>query len=116
MDYTHGHHPPGTGDGVCQPVLGENCVSHPDECAGVTTGWWGRYCCGSGCEGMNCHRCSRSGCTAQPYACNDALLCCGDGECHAGENGCNCAADCPEQACAEGDRAIYQNIYSNSTR
>ena len=36
------------------------------------------------------------------YASDDCVGCCGDGICGAGEDGCNCQADCPQPCCGDG--------------
>jgi hypothetical protein len=85
------------GDGICDPGIGEDCLSCGEDCAGQQTGPANqRFCCGDG-DGVGPVDCSDSRCTTGGFSCGPTTsqTCCGDGVCEAGaEDSCNCAADC----------------------
>ena len=92
------------GNGVCEPTVGESCLSCPGDCAGSQAGKpSGRYCCGNGSTGQNPVTCADSRCTQGPLECSNtpqSASCCGDLQCGGVENSFNCALDCgPPPAC-----------------
>jgi murein DD-endopeptidase MepM/ murein hydrolase activator NlpD len=57
------------GNDVCEPGLGEDCVSCPDDCNGIQTGNPGnRYCCGDG-DGDTPVSCTDPRCTGDGNTC-----------------------------------------------
>ena len=92
------------GNGVCEPTIGESCLSCPGDCAGSQAGKPNsRYCCGNGSTGQNPVTCADSRCTQGARECSNtpqAASCCGDLQCGGVENSFNCALDCgPPPAC-----------------
>jgi hypothetical protein len=91
--------PPGfCGNGLCEPSIGEDCVSCASDCRGKQSGKPStRYCCGDG-DGQNPIGCSDNRCTqGADWDCSDTASpgsCCGDGTCAGSENSINCAIDC----------------------
>jgi len=94
---------PACGDGVCQPAIGEDCVSCSSDCASMPD----RYCCGDG-DGDEPVDCSDSRCRSNGFACTDVLSCCGDAVCDGLENGGACAVDCsPVDNDLDGTRDVF---------
>ena len=97
------------GDNVCEPGLGEDCVSCASDCNGVQSGNPGnRYCCGDG-DGSSPVGCSDGRCTGSGNTCGTTAVqfCCGDGSCDVTEDSCICSADCGlpptvEVVCGDG--------------
>jgi hypothetical protein len=91
--------PPGfCGNGVCEPSIGEDCVSCSADCRGKQSGKpSSRYCCGDG-DGQSPIGCADQRCAqGADWQCSDTASpgsCCGDGACTGSENGINCAVDC----------------------
>ena len=96
-------------DGRCDPGLGEDCVSCPEDCNGRQQGNPNNiFCCGDG-DGENPVGCFDSRCISNGFDCGGGILefCCGDGTCDPVEASCTCAADCgaaplQELACDDG--------------
>jgi len=58
------------GDGVCQPYIGEDCLSCPADCRGSQTGPVSqRYCCGDG-AGVNPVGCHNYRCESNGFDCD----------------------------------------------
>ena len=99
------------GNGVCEPDIGEGCLSCPADCNGKQVGANKRqFCCGDG-EGTNPVGCEDSRCTAEGWACGESPdpYCCGDGTCAGEEDVCNCydcgypdVSEVPGVTCADG--------------
>jgi len=86
------------GNGVCEPSLGEDCLSCSADCRGKQNGKpSGRYCCGDG-AGENPVGCGDSRCNqGTDWMCSGTPSpgsCCGDSECTGSENEFNCSLDC----------------------
>ena len=103
---------PATGfcdDGLCEPGIGEDCVSCPGDCNGVQQGNPNnRFCCGDG-DGSSPVTCNDSRCTGGGFDCGTSVVeyCCGEGTCDPVEDSCVCPADCGpppavETACIDG--------------
>jgi hypothetical protein len=103
---------PGSGfcdDGLCEPGIGEDCVSCPQDCNGEQGGNpANRFCCGDG-DGSNPVSCIDPRCTGGGFDCgtSEVEYCCGEGTCDPVEDSCVCAADCGppsavETACNDG--------------
>lgn len=96
-------------DGLCEPGIGEDCLSCPEDCNGQQSGQpTGRFCCGDG-DGEAPVGCGNMNCTSSGFSCGTSVVetCCGDNICHALETSCLCAADCGpplalELACNDG--------------
>ncbi|MDH3626193.1 MAG: hypothetical protein OEV00_05950 [Acidobacteriota bacterium] len=97
------------GDNICEPGIGEDCVSCASDCNGVQSGNPGnRYCCGDG-DGDTPIGCNDGRCTGNGNTCGSTAVqfCCGDDTCDVTENSCNCAVDCGlpptvEVVCGDG--------------
>ncbi len=97
-------------DGLCEPGIGEDCLSCPQDCNGQQSGGpSGRFCCGDG-DGDTPVGCGDTRCTSGGFSCGTSVLetCCGDSICHPLENPCFCTADCGpplavELACSDGN-------------
>ena len=91
------------GNGVCEPSLGEGCLSCSQDCKGKQSGKpERRFCCG-GVEGENPVGCDDDRCNGRSSACSDTPVppaCCGDGTCEGAEDVSNCVADC-DLSCAD---------------
>jgi hypothetical protein len=107
-DDCSGNGPPAgfCGDGICDPLDGENCTNCAD-CNGDQSGA-DQYCCGDG-AGTNPVACADARCTTGGLQCGatSGAYCCGDGSCDLGESLCSCAADCgpvpaKELTCGDG--------------
>jgi len=87
----------GCGNGVCEPSLGEDCLSCSADCRGRQGGSpKGRFCCGDG-AGSTPVNCSDSRCTSDGFACSATIpvpYCCGDTTCSGAESSCSCGLDC----------------------
>jgi hypothetical protein len=96
------------GNGVCEPNVGENCLSCPADCAGKQKGKPDKqFCCGDG-DGVNPIDCDDPRCTSEGLVCGEAVptsYCCGDLICEGAENSVNCELDCgpPPQCLANGE-------------
>ena len=83
-------------DGLCEPGIGEDCLSCPEDCNGQQSGSpAGRFCCGDG-DGEVPVGCGDSQCTSSGFTCGTSVVeaCCGDSICDPMESSCVCAADC----------------------
>ena len=93
------------GNGVCEPGIGEDCLSCAADCAGKQVGATKRqYCCGDG-DGNESVGCDDPRCTSEGFACGDTTppYCCGDGDCEGIEDYQNCAIDsCQAPYCGDG--------------
>ena len=94
----------GCGNGVCEPALGEDCLSCPADCNGKQGGKpANRFCCGDG-DGQNPLGCGDPLCSQGGFSCTDvptATSCCGDSVCEGAETECLCAVDCGGSAATE---------------
>jgi HEAT repeat protein len=102
------------GNGVCEPTIGEDCLSCAADCAGAQGGKpSSRYCCGDG-AGSNPVTCSDSRCTQGARECSNVPAspsCCGDLACGGIENSFNCALDCgPPPACAPTETSCTNGV------
>jgi YD repeat-containing protein len=82
--------PPGNcGNFVCEPELGESCITCNQDCG----------LCAVGCGDGSCQPERGESCTTCPQDCG-ACPFCGDGACQPdlGENASTCPADCPQTA------------------
>ncbi len=88
---------PGCDNGICEPSIGEDCLSCPQDCNGKQNGNPGnRFCCGDG-DGAGPVDCSDGRCTSGPFDCSNqpgTASCCGDATCEGTEDASNCAIDC----------------------
>jgi hypothetical protein len=97
----------GCGNGICEPDIGEGCLSCAIDCAGRQVGKFPkRFCCGDG-DGTNPVGCGDPRCTKGEFDCGPFLLsyCCGDGACEGAEDSNNCELDCgppQEPFCGNG--------------
>ncbi len=84
------------GDGICEPGIGESCISCAD-CNGEQGGMPGnRFCCGDG-AGEGPVGCGDGRCTTGGFECGSTAVevCCGDATCDTGvEDSCTCSSDC----------------------
>jgi hypothetical protein len=91
------------GNGVCEAGDGEDCRTCSADCNGrqygPISGW---FCCGAG-GGVNPVSCADIRCESNWWSCTNEPtdLCCGDGQCAAGETACDCAEDCGAPAARE---------------
>ncbi len=84
------------GDGVCEPTIGEDCLSCDVDCNGDQTApvIFDRFCCGDG-AGIGSVNCSDPRCTATGWECGPTGIdCCGDDVCGPSEDACGCTLDC----------------------
>jgi hypothetical protein len=96
-------------DGLCEPGIGEDCLSCPEDCNGEQSGNpAGRFCCGDG-DGEAPVGCGDAQCTNGGFSCGTSMMesCCGDSICDPAESLCQCAGDCGpppalESACDDG--------------
>jgi len=82
-------------DGLCEPGIGEDCLSCPEDCNGEQSGNPSeRFCCGDG-DGEAPVGCGDTRCTSSGFTCGTSVVeaCCGDSSCDPVEL-CVCAADC----------------------
>jgi subtilisin family serine protease len=76
------------GNQVCEPGLGEDCVTCSSDCNGKTSGKpSGQFCCGASVD------CDDSRCSESGFVCEDPFIC-DDGICASGEDSCSCPQDC----------------------
>jgi hypothetical protein len=81
-------------NGVCEPYLGEDCVSCASDCNGRQGGSPSkRFCCGDG-DGQSPVGCEDARCSIEGWSCVDVPTVCGDLSCDAGESSCSCPEDC----------------------
>jgi len=92
-------------NGVCEPNVGEDCLSCPQDCRGKQVGIAKRqYCCGDG-GGAIPVGCEDPRCSEDGWLCSETHsdpYCCGDGQCEGDEDYLNCAIDgCLEPFCGD---------------
>ncbi|HKQ63256.1 MAG TPA: hypothetical protein VJS92_18350 [Candidatus Polarisedimenticolaceae bacterium] len=90
------------GNGICEPSVGEDCLSCGTDCRGVQGGTpANRFCCGDG-AGQNPVGCADARCSQSGFTCSNVVsICCGDGSCQGAENRCNCRQDCGQPSALE---------------
>ena len=91
------------GNRLCEAGDGENCVTCPEDCAGIQEGTGADFCCGGDDNpGRNPLPCSNSAClnTDLGRFCKDTPnvpACCGDEVCEGQESMDNCPVDCKNE-------------------